>query len=117
NWARRSEVDDRAGEGAGDALDGLDARHHQLAQRVDVVCCRLDDDVVGAGHVVGGVHAGDLTDFFGHQGGLTNLRLDQHVRLDHYTLLEVSNGGLYPARTGCVGAVQYVSWPARTLLT
>ncbi len=79
----RSELDHRAGQGAGDALDRLDPGHHQLAERVDVVGLGVDDGVVGPGDRLGGGHALDLGDGGGDRGSLADLGLDEHVGLDH----------------------------------
>src|SRR6266540_3921089 len=78
-----SEVDDRAGEGAGDAVDGLDPGDHQLAEVVDVAGLGPHDHVVGPGDVLGLLDALDLGDFLGDLGRLANLGLNQDVRRHH----------------------------------
>src|SRR4029077_13028710 len=80
--SRRLQVHDGAGEGAGDAVDLLDRRHHELTELVERVARGLHDDVVGTGHVVGGHHAGDVTCCGGDLLGPSDLGLDQHVRGD-----------------------------------
>ena len=50
---RAPQVDHRAGEGPGDAVDRLHPCDHQLAQLVDVAGLAVDDYVVGAGDVLG----------------------------------------------------------------
>jgi hypothetical protein len=76
-------VDDRARERAGDAVDRLDAGDHQAAQVVDGVGLGPHDHVVGAGHVLGLGHAGDLADRRGHLGGLADFGLDEDVGVNH----------------------------------
>src|SRR6266487_4460375 len=78
-----SEVDDRAGEGAGDAVDGLDPGDHQLAEVVDVAGLGPHDHVVGPGDVLGLLDALDLGDLLGDLGRLANLGLNQDVRRHH----------------------------------
>ena len=56
------EVDDRAGERAGDAVDHLDPADDHAAEVVDRGRLGLRDHVVGAGHVVGGDDAVDRAD-------------------------------------------------------
>ena len=58
-----SEVDDGAGEGAGDALDHLHPAHDHLAELVHGAGLGAGDDVVGAGHVVGGDDAVDVAEY------------------------------------------------------
>ncbi len=77
------EVDDRAGEGAGDALDGLDARDHELAEVVHGLGFRAHDDVVRTRDVVGLGHAVDGAHLVGHGCGLADFGLDQDVRMHH----------------------------------
>jgi 2-phospho-L-lactate guanylyltransferase len=81
-----SDVDDGAGEGAGDARDRLDAGGDQPAQLVHVARFGPDDDVVRPGHVLGRGHPGDLPDLLGDVGGLAYLSLDQDVGLNHDVL-------------------------------
>src|SRR5215211_6071097 len=72
-----------AGEGPGDAVDRLDARHYQLAELVDVVGLGPDDHVVGAGDRLGLLDAGDVEGVLGDLGRLADLGLDQDVRRHH----------------------------------
>jgi len=83
-------VHHRAGESARNAVHCLDFGHYELAERVDVLASRLDDDVVGTGHIVGALDADDLAYFFCHDGGLADLRLDQDISLDQLSLLTLS---------------------------
>src|SRR5688572_7993107 len=78
-----SEVDDRAGQRAGDAVDRLDAGNDEPAELVDALGLGPDDDVVGTGDILGLNHAGDLTDGLGDLGGLADLGLDEDVGVDH----------------------------------
>jgi hypothetical protein len=64
------EMDDRAGEGPGDAVDRLYPRDHQLAELVEVAGLGADDHVVGAGDSLGLLHAGDVDDLRGDPGRL-----------------------------------------------
>ena len=77
------EVNDRAGERAGYALDALDLRHDQLSEVIDGASLRADDHIVGPGHVFGGRDALDLPDFLGDLSGAADLGLDKDVRVDH----------------------------------
>ena len=60
--AAGSDVDDGAGQRAGDAVDGLDPGDDQLAELVDVAGLGADDHVVRAGDVLGQGDALDLGD-------------------------------------------------------
>ena len=60
--AAKSDVDDRAGQGAGDAVEVLHLRDHQLAELVDVAGLGAHDHVVRTGDVLGEGHALDLGD-------------------------------------------------------
>jgi hypothetical protein len=77
-------VDERARQGAGDAVEVLDLRHHELAQLVDVLGLGADDHVVGTGDVLSKRDATDLGDGLGHLGGLADVGLDQDVGLDDH---------------------------------
>src|SRR6266487_3514563 len=83
---------DRAGEGARDPGHGLDAADHQLAQLVDAARLGQHDHVVRAGDRVDPDHAGDVADRCGHVTRLTDLGLDEDVRLDHDTTPFPSTG-------------------------
>ena len=78
---RLSQVDDRTGEGAGDALHRLDLGNNQLAEVVDRPRFGLDDDVVGTGHIVRSRDAGDAVDLLRDLRRLPHFGLDQDVRL------------------------------------
>jgi hypothetical protein len=83
-----SEVDDGAGQGAGDPLRELDSGDHHPAQVVDAGGLGLDDHVVGPGDVQGGHDPFEPGDPGGHLGRLADLGLDEHVCLDgHDSLL------------------------------
>ena len=58
----KSDVDDRAGEGAGDAVEVLHLGDHQLAELVDVAGLGAHDHVVRTGDVLGEGDALDLGD-------------------------------------------------------
>ena len=58
-------------------------RDHQLTQLVDVARLGADDHVVGAGHVLGVLHALDLDDLLGDLGRLADLGLNEDVRRHH----------------------------------
>src|SRR3954469_11115969 len=57
-----SDVDDRAGQGARDAIEVLHLGDHELAQLVDIAGLRADDHVVRSGDVLSEGHAFDLGD-------------------------------------------------------
>src|SRR5690606_32704040 len=78
-WASGSDADDGAGQGAGDARDGLDLRHHEGAELVDGGALGADDDVVRTGDVLGLLDPGDLGDCGGDLGGLADLGLHEDV--------------------------------------
>src|SRR6266496_1124029 len=59
------------------------ARHHQLAELVEVARLGAHDHVVGAGHVLGLLHARDLGDVLGDLGRLADLGLDEDVCRHH----------------------------------
>ncbi len=80
------QVDDRAGEGAGDALDHLKSADDHPAEGIHRVGLGADDDVVRAGHVVGRDHAGNVADMAGHVGRLAHLGLDQDVGVHGHRL-------------------------------
>src|SRR4029450_3319657 len=77
------EVDDRTGEGAGDAVDRLHPRDHQFAELVQVACLGADDHVIGAGDGLGLLYAGDVDDLRGDLGRLADLGLDEDVCRHH----------------------------------
>src|SRR3954454_17071014 len=80
---RASEVDDGAGQRAGDPVDGLHPGHDETAQLVHGLGLGADDDVVGPGHVLGLGHAVDLADRRGNLRGLADFGLDEDVGVDH----------------------------------
>jgi len=59
------------------------ARHHQLAELVEVARLGAHDHVVGAGHVLGLLHARDLGDVLGDLSRLADLGLDEDVCRHH----------------------------------
>src|SRR6266498_982853 len=73
------QVDDRAGEGAGDALDRLDPGDDELAELVDVACLGTGDHVVRAGDALGDLHALDRADGLGDRARPADLGLDEDV--------------------------------------
>src|SRR6516225_7699886 len=79
---RGSELDDRAGDGAGDAFDLLDVAHDHAPEVVHGRRLRLDDHVVGTGHRLGRHHPVDGADLLRHVGRLADIRLDQDVCID-----------------------------------
>ncbi|GGZ08405.1 hypothetical protein GCM10010385_67090 [Streptomyces geysiriensis] len=79
------EMNDRTGQGAGDAVHLLDLGDHHATQLVDGVGLGADDDVIGSCHVLGLDHSRDLADRLGDGRRLADLRLDQDVRLYHGT--------------------------------
>lgn len=80
--AERLEVNDGAGQGAGDSLDGLDLGDDELAQVIHVGSACADDHVVGTGDILRRIDAADVSDFACDLGGLPHLGLDQDVRLN-----------------------------------
>lgn len=70
------------GEGSGDPVDGLNAGNDELAQRVDVVTTGPDDHVIGTGDIVRAIYSGNIANFLCNDGCLSDLRLDQDIRLD-----------------------------------
>ena len=73
----------RTGERPGDAIHGLDPRHHQLAKLIDVASLGADDHVVGPSDILGQLHALDRGDILGNPDGLADLGLDQDVCRHH----------------------------------
>ena len=59
---RGLEADHRAGQGAGDAVHGLDAGDHQPAELVQAARLDPSDDVVGAGDVLGPLYTVKVAD-------------------------------------------------------
>ena len=68
--APASEIDHRTGDRPGDPLDELDPPHHHPAQLVDGVRLGPHDDVVGAGHPLGGHHTVQGRHGAGHHAAL-----------------------------------------------
>ncbi|KAJ1684063.1 hypothetical protein LUZ63_020632 [Rhynchospora breviuscula] len=83
---RASDVDDGAGEGAGDPGHGLDPGDDHLAELVDVGRLRAHDDVVRTGDVLGEDDALEVRDLGRHLRGLAHVGLDQDVGLHHHVL-------------------------------
>src|SRR3954469_9574298 len=102
----RSDVDGRAGERSGDALEVLHLRDDQLPELVDVAGLGAHDHVVRAGDVLRKGHALDLGDLARHLGGLAHVGLDEDVRLDDH--------GLSPPRrwSGGLGVVRATTYRA-----
>ena len=80
-----TEMHHRAGERAGDAGHELDLADDHLAELVDAVRLGEHDHVVRAGDRVDPDHSGDIPDRGGHVTRLSDLGLDEDVRLDHDT--------------------------------
>src|SRR5579875_1421147 len=79
-------MNDRTGQGAGDAVDPLDLSDDELAQVIDVLGLSPHDNIVRSGDVFRLGDAGDLGDPGGNLGGLTDLGLDEDVSVDHNVL-------------------------------
>src|SRR6476646_8419739 len=120
----KSDVDDGAGQRAGDAVEVLHLGDHQLAELVDVAGLGPHDHVVGAGDVLGEGHALDLRNGGCDLCGLADIGLDQDVRLDDHRALPGVAGyvlGQPTARSARVGRwpwlarvrhlVGWVPWP------
>jgi hypothetical protein len=80
----------RAGQGARDAVDGLDSRHDQLAEGIDVACLGADDHVVRPGQRIGVLYPVDLSGCPGDLPSLADLGLDEDIRGDHLAPLASS---------------------------
>src|SRR4051794_36198593 len=78
-------MDDRAGQGTGDAVHLLDLRDHHAAEVVHGVGLGPHDHVIRSCHVLGLDDSRDLADRLGDGRRLADLRLDQDVRLYHGT--------------------------------
>ena len=79
----RLPVDHYAGEGAGNAVHGLDTGGHQPAQLIQTGRLDPGDDVVGVGEVLGGLHTIQIIERLGDMGNLADLGLDKHVCAKH----------------------------------
>ena len=79
----RLPMEHRAGQGAGDAVNDLDAGDHQPAQLIQTGRLNLGDDVVGAGDVLGHLHTIQIAERLGDMGDLADLGLDEHVGAQH----------------------------------
>src|SRR5215208_5628882 len=79
----RLPVDHCAGEGAGDAVHGLDAGGYQPAQLIQTGGLDPGDDVVGTSDVFGHLHTIEIAERLGDMGDLADLGLDEHVRAQH----------------------------------
>jgi hypothetical protein len=82
--SRSVEVDDRAGERAGDPFDEADLGDDGLPEVVERVGLSAHYDVVDARDGLGDHEAGQLADLLGDDGGLANLGLDEHVGADRH---------------------------------
>src|SRR4051794_16316229 len=101
--ASGSEMNDRAGQRAGDAGNALHLGDDELAQLVDVARLGTHDDVVRPGHVLGHGHALESGDLGGDRRGLADLGLDEDVGLHrHWHSLPGSclHGGRYRTSRG-----------------
>jgi hypothetical protein len=78
-------MEDRAGQGAGDAVHDLDAGDHQPAQLIQTGRLHPGDDVVGADEVLGQLHTIQVAERLGDVGDPADLGLDEHVRAQHCT--------------------------------
>src|SRR5690349_15100393 len=78
-------MDDRAGQGTGDAVHLLDLGDHHPAEVVDGVRLGPHDHVIRSCHVLGLEHSRNLADRLGDGRRFADLRLDQDVRLYHGT--------------------------------
>src|SRR3954451_19043324 len=112
----KSDVDDRARERAGDAVEVLHLGDHQLAELVDVAGLGAHDHVVRTGDVLGEGHALDLGDGAGDLRGLADIGLYEDVCLvDHGCLPRVVGGGRPCGRRGttyrAVGRPRQVGLP------
>jgi class 3 adenylate cyclase len=90
-----SEVDDGAGQGAGDPVRELQSGDHHLAQVVDGFGLDLDDHVIGAGDVGGGDDPLEPRNLGGHMSRPAHLGLDEHIRPDGH---EASSRPAWPAQ-------------------
>ena len=75
---------DGACEGASDPFNGLDLRHDQLAQLVDIAGLGPHDHVIGAGDIFGIDHTIDVDDLAGYVGSLADFSLDQNIGLNDH---------------------------------
>src|SRR3954453_5916862 len=92
-----SDVDDRAGQCARDAVEVLHLGDHELAELIDIAGLGSDDRVVRSRDVLCQSHALDLGDRAGHVRGLADIGLDEDVCLDdHGCLLRVLGGRRWP---------------------
>src|SRR5918995_6601116 len=114
--ARGSQLDNRTGERAGDAVQLLHRHHRSLGQPVEVVGLRSRDHVVGTRDRVDGDDAVDPTDVLRHLRGLADLRLDEDVRADHS---DPPMSGRHPCSRGgpspCRRALPRTLWPCPSL--
>lgn len=76
-------MDDRAGEGSGDAVDRLDSYDYKASQLVDIAGFCPDDHIVWSCHIVGGRDAVDSADVIRHPLCLAHFGLYEHVCLNH----------------------------------
>src|SRR5215213_10116166 len=82
----RLQMHHRAGQGARNPVDGLDSRHDQLAEGVDVARLGADDHVVRPGQRIGVLHAVDLRGCPGDLPRLADFGLDEDIGGDHLAL-------------------------------
>jgi hypothetical protein len=67
----------------------LDPGNYQFAESVDVGSRSLDDDIVGASHVVGGFDALNGANLLRDMSSFAHFGLDKHECLNHKKLLTV----------------------------
>ncbi len=106
------QVHHRAGEGAGDAVDGLDLRDDLLAEVVERRRGGVHDHVVGPRHRRGGDDAVDAASGLRDLHRLPDLGLDQHVRGDAHPCLRSWQLRCRAARATARCAAGYLRrWP------
>ena len=66
-------MDHHAGQGAGDAVYKLDAGSHEPAQLIQIGRLDPDDDVVGAGDVLGQFHTIHVAERLGDMSDMSDL--------------------------------------------
>jgi hypothetical protein len=79
-------VEHDAGQGAGDAVQGLNAGDDQPAELIKPGRLHLGDDVVGAREILGQLHPIELGERLGDMGDLADPALDQHIGAQHSAL-------------------------------
>lgn len=82
----RSEIDDGARQGAGDARHGLDASDDESTEFVHRAGLGSDDDVVRTGNVLRKRYAGDIADGLDNGGSFAYLSLNEDIRLNAHAV-------------------------------